>query len=86
MRARREVANTMRISFSTITIQLTVVLPFAVDGRENGVFDVHKQCISQLQVTLGCPDDHLVSIKLAAYYRSKQQGCNTQDEERCLVK
>ena len=76
----------MQLSCTWNALYFSLSLLLVVDSRENGIFDIYKQCISQPQVTLGCPTHHLVVVRVATYYKSKGPGCNTQAEDRCAIK
>ena len=76
----------MQISCTWKALFFLLSLLLVVDSRENGIFEIYKQCISQPQVTLGCPTHHLVVVRVATYYKSVGSGCNTQAEDRCAIK
>ena len=72
-------------TWKALYLPLSLIL-LLVNGRENGIFEIYKQCIRQPQVTLGCPTHHLVVVRVATYYKSKESGCNTLEEDRCAIK
>ena len=76
----------MQLSCTWQALYFSLSLLLVVDSRENGIFDIYKQCISQPQVTLVCPTHHLVVVRVATYYKSLGPGCNTQAEDRCAIK